>query len=396
MSNNQNETLRFCDWRIEIYGCFMSDMFSMEAITSLITYAILAIIGTATFIYRYKYTWKGLFINHYGGLRPLPVDNLLFFWTIACYLRGLHSLLMLLDVYTSYLQKEAVQEIGWTVLCYGAVTYIIGIIYTIPVNYSHSNNSENDDSNNLYKVRTIYIPSSKVLNILLCCWLLYPTLTCFPFAMLSGISRDNGNDKLADIWTMAQYIAYTFHDLLLSTVGIYYGINFILILNKSSEQFKSSPSSSASQSSTTRLEKTTTSYNYTNNNVSRVALDRLKYTMTYIAILPLIAAPWWFFFGVYRLKFISSAGLSNLFLSSMWHVTGIQPLMAVFQYIVVKGAYQHYKSNKPSKLKSSTTSTSLSSTLSPNNSDFSVDNDQIDQISENLEKYKTSKNYNNV
>ncbi|CAJ0751748.1 19205_t:CDS:1, partial [Entrophospora sp. SA101] len=167
-----NETLRFCDWRIEIYNCVMSDMFRMEAMTSLITYGILAITGSFIFGYRYKHMWKGLFINHCGGIRPLPVDSLLFFWTIACYLRALHSLLMILDVYTTYLQKETVQEIGWTVLCYGAVTYIIGIIYTIPANYSRGltssksrksrTNNSNDDG---YKIRTIYIPSPTVLNI---------------------------------------------------------------------------------------------------------------------------------------------------------------------------------------------------------------------------------------
>ncbi|CAH1756973.1 22101_t:CDS:2 [Entrophospora sp. SA101] len=350
-----NETLRFCDWRIEIYNCVMSDMFRMEAMTSLITYGILAITGSFIFGYRYKHMWKGLFINHCGGIRPLPVDSLLFFWTIACYLRALHSLLMILDVYTTYLQKETVQEIGWTVLCYGAVTYIIGIIYTIPANYSRGltssksrksrTNNSNDDG---YKIRTIYIPSPTVLNIVLLCWCLYPTLTCFPFAILSGIARDNGDEKLANNWTMAQYIAYSIHDLVLSAVGIYYGINFMLILRQSVNQFKSSTAASSSATSATNTNAVKSSANYyqSNGNVTREALDRLKYTMTYIAILPLVAAPWWFTFGVYRQKFITVASFSNLFLSSMWHVTGVQPLVAVCQYVLVKRVYQHYKSNK--------------------------------------------------
>ena len=116
----------YCDWRIDVYNCEMSELWVAQVTISLITYAILSISGTFIFCYRYKYMWKGLFVDHGHGIRPLPVDNLLFFWTLASYFRSLHSLLMLTKAYTKFWQKEFMQEIGWTMLCFGGILYLVG------------------------------------------------------------------------------------------------------------------------------------------------------------------------------------------------------------------------------------------------------------------------------
>ncbi|CAG8465797.1 9153_t:CDS:2 [Racocetra fulgida] len=228
--------------------------------------------------------WQGLFVDHGNGIRPLPVDCLLFFWTIASYLRGIHSLCMLTNAYTRNWQKETFQELGFTVLCYGAID-------------SKSDSTETP-------VRDIYLPRPVTLNYYLAIWLLLPTVTVFPSAVLSGIYRDLGNNEAADP---------------------YYGINFMLILRGSMKNFN----------------RKSTNYHQTKNG-AREALERLKYTMIYLAVLPLISAPVWGMYGIYRYKLISSMNLSNVLLSSIWHMAGPQPLIAICQYLLAKRVYLHF------------------------------------------------------
>jgi hypothetical protein len=130
-ANAQDPPKVYCDWRLEIYDCELSQMWILQVSISLITFVILSITGTFIFGYRYKYMWKGLFVDHGNGIRPLPVDNLLFFWTISCYLKALHEILMLTRAYSRYWQKEFMHEIGWTALCYGGILYLIGKFYFI-------------------------------------------------------------------------------------------------------------------------------------------------------------------------------------------------------------------------------------------------------------------------
>ena len=100
-------------------------------------------------------------------------------------------------------------------------------------------------------------------------------------------------------------------------------------------------------------------YYQSNSNATRSALDRLKYTMTYIAVLPMISGPWWGIYGIYHDSILSSINGVNIFLSTMWHIGGAQPLIAVTQYILAKRVYQHYSGHIPSnELNSSSSSAS--------------------------------------
>jgi hypothetical protein len=83
-------------------------------------------------------------------------------------------------------------------------------------------------------------------------------------------------------------------------------------------------------------------YYQSHSNATRSALDRLKYTMTYIAVLPMISAPWWGIFGIFHDTILGSINGVNIFLSTMWHIGGAQPLIAVTQYILAKRVYQHF------------------------------------------------------
>ncbi|CAI2183757.1 4181_t:CDS:2 [Funneliformis geosporum] len=339
--------VKHCDWRIELYDCEMSELWVAQVIVSVVTY---------------KYMWHGLFVDQGNGIRPLPVDNLLFFWTIACFLRGLHGLFMLCQVYTRYWQKEFMQEIGWTMFCFGGILYLVGIIYTIPANYTRGMAAtikieSRRDPLNYFTSREIYIPTPNMLNIILALWCLYPTCTALPFAILSGIAKDNDNKEAAAKWTCAQYASYFVFNSSFAIIGAYYGINFMLILRNSMKQFS----------------RRSGGYYQSNSNATRNALDTLKYTMTYIAVLPMISGPWWGIYGLYHDAITNSINGVSLFLSTMWHIGGAQPLIAVTQYVLLKRIYQHYTGHVASNdMNSSGVGSTKRSNMSPISPSFSM------------------------
>ncbi|RIA92658.1 hypothetical protein C1645_764423, partial [Glomus cerebriforme] len=209
------------------------------------------------------------------------------------------------------------------------------IIYTIPVNYTRGKATlkieTKKDSLSYFTSREIYIPSPNALNIILALWCLYPTVTALPFSLLSGLSKDHSNKEGGARWTAAQYISYIIFDSSFALIGAYYGIHFMLILRNSMKQFS----------------RRSGGYYQSNSSATRNALDRLKYTMTYIAVLPMISGPWWGIYGIYHDTIISSINGVNLFLSTMWHIGGAQPLIAVTQYILAKRVYQHFTGQVP-------------------------------------------------
>ncbi|CAG8441557.1 11235_t:CDS:1 [Dentiscutata heterogama] len=195
-------------------------------------------------------------------------------------------------------------------------------------------------------MRDIFLPRPRTLNYLLAVWLLLPTVTVFPSAILSGIYRDQGNSNVADHWTSTQYIIYFFIDSIFASVGAYYGINFMLILRGSMKQFNRK-SANCHQSK----------------NGTREALERLKYTMIYLAVLPLVSGPVWGMYGLFRVRMISSMNIANILMSAMWHAAGPQPLIAVCQYLLAKRVYQHYM-GKPSSSQNGSTNSHSNLTIS--------------------------------
>ncbi|CAG8437472.1 4413_t:CDS:2 [Ambispora gerdemannii] len=347
--NSTETTPNYCDWRIEIYNCENSTFWIMEVYFSLISFALLAFSGTFIFGYRYRYMWQGLFVDHGGvGIRPLPVDCLLLFFTLAAYLRALHCLFMIIDIYTAYWQREFVQEIAWTFLSYGAVTYLVGIIYTIPVSYTNGTagivslgNGVAGDKKSAFNLTThkLFIPTPKQLNVCMAIWCLWPSLIALPCAVFSGIEKDRHNIDIASRYTAAQYIADFIFDMSFAVIAAYYGLNFAVVLKSTIKIFETNGSGFYSSGG----------------NPTRKALHRLKYTMAYLSGLACFSGPWWLVWGLAHRQIIGSINNISIFLSINWYIAGAQPLIAVCQYVLAKRIYQ-----KATGQTSSITSTSSS------------------------------------
>jgi hypothetical protein len=180
-----------------------------------------------------------------------------------------------------------------------------------------------------------------------------------PAATLSGLAKDHGNYGAASKWTAAQYLAYVVFNLSFAVIGAYYGIHFMLILRNSMKQFS----------------RRSGGYYHSNSNATRGAVDRLKYTMTYITVLPIIACPWWGIFGLYHDQIVNAGNQITMFCASFQLIGGVQPIVAVCQYALAKRVYQHYTGQLPSEEfgSSAATSSDISRSItSPTSPSFPV------------------------
>ncbi|CAG8575097.1 6080_t:CDS:2 [Ambispora gerdemannii] len=341
--NTTDTTLKYCDWRVEIYNCHHTQLWVAEIIFSTISYGILAISGAFIFYCRVRYMWQGLFVDHGGtGIRPLPVDCLLLFFMIAAFVRAIHSAFLLGDVYTAYWQRELGEEFAWTILSYGAVTYLIGIIYTIPVNYTRGTSAlvslqtnretTNGDANKSstpnalsFTTHELFLPTPNQLNICLLVGCLWPSLIALPSAILSGLARDRGDFVTASKFTTVQYSANFVFDIVFAVITAYYGLNFILILRGTLKQSK---------------QKSGASFFKKNSSQTRKAFHRLKYTMAYLFYISSYSGPWWLVWAIAHKKIIASINGINVYLSIMWYIAGPQLMIVVCQFVLARRIYQ--------------------------------------------------------
>jgi hypothetical protein len=184
----------------------------------------------------------------------------------------------------------------------------------------------NNGISNEKSTHVIFLPTPVQLNFVLGAYFLYPTVIILPAAILAGAARDQGRPDTAVLWTTVHYVAYWIYDWSVSIISAYYGINFMIILRSSMNNFDS-----RSAGGTYHQSKSPT----------RQAFHRLKYTMAYLFFLSFISGPGW---GYYGIKYAEMVGpnLYSLFISGTWYITGPQPLIAVCQYVLAKKIYQHY------------------------------------------------------
>ncbi|KAG9306463.1 hypothetical protein G9A89_003573 [Geosiphon pyriformis] len=340
--------LKHCDWRIEIYNCQNSGFWTTEVVFSLVTFGMLTLSGLFIFAYRFRYMWQGLFVEHGGvGIRPLPVDCLLLFFTIAALLRTGHCVFLLLDLYTMFWQRELGQELAATFLSFGSVTYLVGIIYTIPVSYTYGTSgivslgSSAEKSSLNLKSHKLFIPTPVQLNVCLAFWCFWPSLIALPCAILSGISRDQGNLIAAEKFITAKYALDFVFSMSFSIITAYYGVNFIIILQSTMRKFERNSVAFG------RLQSKLTP------NPTRKAFYRLKYTMTYLFFMFAFTGPCWLLWGISHQQIVSTVNGLNIFLSIMWYITGPQGMIAVCQYLLAKRIYQiTFSDGHPSSISS--------------------------------------------
>ncbi|KAG0283516.1 hypothetical protein BGZ96_012090 [Linnemannia gamsii] len=177
----------------------------------------------------------GLFMYVGDGLRPKPMDCIIFFTTVASFIKLPGNLLNILNVLPQNMAlRIAVEEVYWVFVSFAFTSYFVGLLYAMPVTTREGifavYQPETSVSGKTLRPIHVMIPSNTTKNILLAIGGLYPTVTGIGFGIISGVLYDRGNYDGSRIAMLLQYSNWVLIFWTLAVMFFYYGLKYTFIL----------------------------------------------------------------------------------------------------------------------------------------------------------------------
>ncbi|KAI1302131.1 hypothetical protein EDD11_005724 [Mortierella claussenii] len=177
-----------------------------------------------------------LFVMVGTGLRPKPMDCIIFFTGLASLIKVGVNLLLIFDVFRDMLWlRIAIEQTYWIVVAIGFSSYFVGLLYAMPVTTRQGIFA-------VYQPETVFdarpLPPIHVLtpttvqkNFLLIMGVIYPTVFGAGAGVASAVfAQIPGREDLSKILLIVQYSNWV---LILWTMAImffYYGLKYTFIL----------------------------------------------------------------------------------------------------------------------------------------------------------------------
>ncbi|KAF9132659.1 hypothetical protein BGW39_011603 [Mortierella sp. 14UC] len=229
----------YCDWPRTTDNCRESTTFKNLLIASSVCHLTAGILGVWLMAYRNRgFNFKivtELFIYVGDGLRPKPMDCIIFFTTLASFVKLPGNLLNVLNVLPQNMAlRIAVEELYWVFVSFAFTSYFVGLLYAMPVTTREGifaiYQPETSVSGKTLRPIHVMIPSNTTKNILLAIGALYPTVTGMGFGIISGVLFDRGNIDGSRIAMQLQYSNWVLIFWSLAVVFFYYGLKYTFIL----------------------------------------------------------------------------------------------------------------------------------------------------------------------
>ncbi|KAG0296145.1 hypothetical protein BGZ97_004622 [Linnemannia gamsii] len=169
------------------------------------------------------------------GLRPKPMDCIIFFTTVASFVKLPGNLLNILNVLPQNMAlRIAVEEVYWVFVTFAFTSYFVGLLYAMPVTTREGifavYQPETSVSGKTLRPIHVMIPSNTTKNIILAIGCLYPTVTGIGFGIVSGVLYDRGNYEGSRIAMLLQYSNWVLIFWSLAVMFFYYGLKYTFIL----------------------------------------------------------------------------------------------------------------------------------------------------------------------
>ncbi|KAG0377929.1 hypothetical protein BGX24_005182, partial [Mortierella sp. AD032] len=229
----------YCDWPRTTDNCKASSTFKTLLIASSVCHLATGIFGVWLMAYRNRgFNFKiitELFIYVGDGLRPKPMDCIIFFTTVASFVKLPGNFLNIWNVLPQNMAlRIAVEEIYWVCVSFAFTSYFVGLLYAMPVTTREGcfavYQPETSVSGKTLRPIHVMIPSNTTKNILLAIGALYPTVTGMGFGIVSGVLYDRGNVEGSRIAMMLQYSNWVLIFWSLAVMFFYYGLKYTFIL----------------------------------------------------------------------------------------------------------------------------------------------------------------------
>ncbi|CAO3565406.1 unnamed protein product [Mortierella alpina] len=228
-----------CDWTRTAADCRDADFVKKMLITSSAIHGFVGLYGIWLLCYRNRgFNRKivtELFTSTGSGIKPKPMDCILFFVSIACFVKIGANMPLLFDVLRdSWWIRIAIEQTYWVFVSFAFASYKVGLLYAMPV-------TTREGIFAVYQPETSYgtkplppihvlAPTTSQRNVMLVIGATYPAIFGAGLGIASGVMHDRGETRLAYILLLAQYSNWVLILWSMAVMFFYYGLKYTFIL----------------------------------------------------------------------------------------------------------------------------------------------------------------------
>ncbi|KAG0263511.1 hypothetical protein BG011_008682 [Mortierella polycephala] len=229
-----------CDWIRSAADCRDAEFVRILLITSSIMHALTFLFGLWLLLYRHggfsRKIVSELFVRVGMGIRPKPMDCIVFFTGIACFVKVFANLQLIFDLFKDKLWlRIVIEQTYWVFVAIGFSSYFVGLLYAMPV-------SERDGIFAIYQPETSFdarpLPAIHVLmptvahrNFILVMGAVYPAVFTAGVGVASAVfAQMEGYEKLSKILLIIQYANWVLILWSMAIMFFYYGLKYTYIL----------------------------------------------------------------------------------------------------------------------------------------------------------------------
>ncbi|KAG0366566.1 hypothetical protein BGX24_003639, partial [Mortierella sp. AD032] len=228
-----------CDWTRTASNCRDAEFVKYMLIASSIAHLVVALYGLWLLSYRNrgfnKRVVTELFTYVGTGLRPKPMDCIIFFTSIACVVKVAGNLPIVLDVLVDHMWlRVALEQLYWIFVAFAFSAYFVGLLYAMPVTTREGIFAvyQPEVAFGATPLPPIHVltPTTVQKNFILAMGAIYPTFLGAGLGIASGALHDKGYEEASKVLLYLQYSNWV---LILWTMAImffYYGLKYTFIL----------------------------------------------------------------------------------------------------------------------------------------------------------------------
>ncbi|KAG0243756.1 hypothetical protein BGX31_010225 [Mortierella sp. GBA43] len=230
---------QLCDWTRTATNCRDSDFTKAMLVVSSAVHLIVALYGVWLLSYRNRGFNKGmvteLFSKIGSGVRPKPMDCIIFFTSIACLVKVAANLPLVFGALQGLTWlRVAIEQLYWVLIAFAFSAYFVGLLYAMPVTTRQGIFA-------VYQPEAVFgtkpmapihvlTPTTSQKNFILAMGLIYPLFGGAGLGIAAGVLFDRGEYGISRTLVLVQYSNWVVILYTMAIMFFYYGLKYTFIL----------------------------------------------------------------------------------------------------------------------------------------------------------------------
>ncbi|KAI9235896.1 MAG: hypothetical protein BYD32DRAFT_437926 [Podila humilis] len=237
--DDTDPTKLLCEWPREAIHCRDSEFTKWMLVASSVAHFIVALYGIWLLQYRNRGFNSKIVTDLYTkvgtGLRPKPMDCIIFFTSLACFIKVAANLPLVFGKLENMMWlRVAIEQLYWVFVAIAFSSYFVGLLYAMPV-------TTREGIFAVYQPEVVYgarpLPAIHVLtpttvqkNVMLAIGAIYPTVFGAGLGIASGVLHDHGMKEASRVLMLLQYSNWVLILWSMAVMFFYYGLKYTFIL----------------------------------------------------------------------------------------------------------------------------------------------------------------------